>query len=198
MSLPITELIKKYVVPYVLIGGLGGAVSMIILFLISLSFGKNPLFADYMFWNVILLSFTVFLAALNYHIKNGFRGYKIPQTIIFNILSTLIGIVVFVTFLNAIIVNLEEEVEDYKINSIEKIYKNKEGFKERGIDEVELEQYVKDIRLKDGRGIAFDIFQKLIFASPFIVFVAFVLILLMHFGMILTRDRMLRKSNNHG
>lgn len=198
MSLPISELIKKFLIPYLLIGGLGGACLMILVFLISLSLGQNPLFADYMFWNVILLSFAVFIAALNYHIRNAFRGYKIAQTIIFNTLSTLLGIVIFSTFLNAMMGSLDKEIEEYKVNSIEKIYQNKEGFKERGIDEAELEQYIGDIRKKDKSGVAFDMFQKLIFASPFVVFVAFVLILLMHFGILLTRDRMLRKSNNHG
>jgi hypothetical protein len=186
-------MLRKIIAPYVMIGGIGGGFALILLFIGALLVGSNPLFSDFLFWDVILLSFTVFMAALNYHIKNSFRGYKIAQTLLLNALSVIVAIMVYVTFMSLALPSLSDTVNDYKQVSIGEVEKNREAFISRGLKAGEIDTYIEDIRKKEPLQISTDTFQKLIFASPFIVFVAFVLILLMHFGMILMRDRAAKK-----
>lgn len=189
----ISDQLRGIIAPYVMIGGVGGGAALILLFLAAVIAGSNPLFSDYLFWDVILLSFAVFLAALNYHIKNAFRGYKIAQTLLLNALSVVLAIMVYITFMGLALPSLPDIMDEYKSTSIVEVQKNREGFLERGLKAEEIDAYIDDIREKEPIQISTDTFQKLIFASPFIVFVAFVLILLMHFGMIIIRDRAAKK-----
>ena len=177
-----------------MIGGIGGGASLIILFLACLLMGYNPLNSEYLFWDVLLLSFSVFLAALNYHIKRKFQGYKILQTIVLNALATLLGIMIYVTFLGLILPSQEKIVEEYKSNSYQEVSENRESFLERGLKEEDIDIYLEDIRSKTSVQITMDTLQKLFLASPFIVFIAFVLILLMHFVLILSRDKVIKNQ----
>lgn len=198
MSSSISDWIKTYAAPYLLIGGIGGGVALAILYLIGLISGTNPLFADFLFWDVMLLSFVVFLAALNYHIKNKFSGYQIPQTLLLNAVSSLLGILIFTTFLGFVIPLSPANMEEYKSSAVEEVMENKEAFSERGVSDEDYLEYIDAIKAKDARSLALDTFQKLLLASPFVVFVAFVLILLMHFMIIVSRERQLKKIQKNG
>ncbi len=193
-----SEKIKNVLAPYLLIGGIGGGFALILMFLLVYFSRFNPLDSEYLFWDVILLSFAVFLASLNYHIKNAFRSYKILQTIVLNALAALLGVMIYVSFLGIALPKMGETVEEYKEKSIEEINNNRDSFIERGLKETEIDIYLKDIREKTAGNISADTLQKLFLASPFIVFVAFVLILLMHFVMILSKDRLIKKNNQNG
>lgn len=193
-----SEKLKKILAPYLLIGGIGGGIALIILFTVVYLLDFNPLNSEYLFWDVIILAFAVFLASLNYHIKNGFQGYKILQTIVFNALSALLGIMIFVSFMGVVLPNMTEMIDEYKERSIQEIDENRVKFIERGLDQEEIDVYLNDIREKGPGQITADTLQKLVFASPFIVFIAFVLILLMHFVMILSREQLIKKNNTYG
>lgn len=171
---------------------------MILMFALVYFSGFNPLNSEFLFWDVILLAFTVFLASLNYHIKNAFKSYKILQTIVLNALAALLGIMIYVSFMNIALPKMEDTVKEYKDKSIEEINNNRESFIARGLKENEIDIYLKDIEEKTAGNISADTLQKLFLASPFIVFISFVLILLMHFVMILSRDRLIKKNNHNG
>ncbi|MEQ8359174.1 MAG: hypothetical protein RH860_06770 [Cytophagales bacterium] len=193
-----SDKIKNVLAPYLLIGGIGGGIALILMFALVYFSGFNPLNSEFLFWDVILLAFTVFLASLNYHIKNAFKSYKILQTIVLNALAALLGIMIYVSFMNIALPKMEDTVKEYKDKSIEEINNNRESFIARGLKENEIDIYLKDIEEKTAGNISADTLQKLFLASPFIVFISFVLILLMHFVMILSRDRLIKKNNHNG
>lgn len=192
MSTP--EIFRKILAPYLMIGGVGGGLVLILLFLSVFALGYNPLFSEYLFWDVMLLSFAVFLASLNYHIKNTFKGYKILQSISMNALASILAIMIYTTFLGLALDYFDKSVEQYKEVSLNEVMSNREQFLERGLKDEDVDRYLEDIRAKEPRQIALDILQKLFLASPFIVFIAFVLILLMHFVMLVSRDRLIKSQ----
>ena len=171
MPLSTPEILNKPIAGYLIIGAFGGVLLLSIVFFTAIFLDYNPLMADFLFWDVILLSFCVFMAALNYHINLKFESYKIPQTILFNAFSALTGIVLFISIMNFALPYFPEVISDYKSYSINEVEKNRVALEERGLKSDDIAQYLEDINLKSGNDLAMDTFQKLLMASPFIVFI---------------------------
>ncbi len=111
-----------------------------------------------------------------------------------NALAALLGIMIFTSFMGLTLPKMNDSIQEYKEGAIKEISENRKMFIERGLDDKEIDVYLNDIQEKSPGQISADVLQKLFLASPFIIFIAFVLILLMHFVMILSRDRLIKKN----